>query len=161
VLYQQSIVAINSFTAREIDEQVRAVCNIMESFLQKYDAACGISLFFDSLAEIPFAHQQSALAIKYSHLLRGRDKITESCCPREHYPHTIFSAPLFSRPARESRSAQIFGITARLSLLQSFPSMSDEQLAIYISFSTRTHCNQYATYTGDLLKTHGTTSCTT
>jgi sugar diacid utilization regulator len=73
IRYHQRIVAIHHFYARDIDEQLEEICRSLVTFLPKYDATCGVSLFFSSLEEIHFAYRQSALAIKYSGRLRGRD----------------------------------------------------------------------------------------
>jgi sugar diacid utilization regulator len=66
IRYQQRIVAINNFYVHEdLNEQLQSICNSLETFLEKYDALCGISLHFNSLDEIPFSFRQSTLALKY------------------------------------------------------------------------------------------------
>lgn len=73
IQYQQRIVAINHFYARDIEEQMNDICTSLEAFLQKNDAFCGVSLYFSNLEEIPFSYKQSSLALKYSNRLRGSD----------------------------------------------------------------------------------------
>jgi sugar diacid utilization regulator len=75
IRYQQRIVVIHHFYARDIDEQMNDISSSLEMFLQKHDALCGVSLFFSSLEEVPFAYKQSTLAIKYSSRLRGRELV--------------------------------------------------------------------------------------
>ncbi|SHI01980.1 PucR C-terminal helix-turn-helix domain-containing protein [Sporobacter termitidis DSM 10068] len=66
IRYQQRIVAINNFFPHDDpEEQLQAICRSLEVFLEKYDALCGVSLFFDALDEIPFSFRQSTLALKY------------------------------------------------------------------------------------------------
>lgn len=66
VRYQQRIVAINNFyTHDDLSEQLQSISNSLEAFLEKYDALCGISLYFSSLDEVPFSFRQSTLALKY------------------------------------------------------------------------------------------------
>ena len=57
IRYNQCIVAIHHFYARDVDEQMQEICRSLESYLLKYDAYCGVSLFFNSLEEIPFAYR--------------------------------------------------------------------------------------------------------
>jgi sugar diacid utilization regulator len=87
IRYQQRIVAINNFFPNEdLSEQLRSICRSLEGFLEKYDALCGVSLFFSSLDEVPFSFRQSTLALKYLSrlnnsgarrmLLRGDDAST-------------------------------------------------------------------------------------
>ncbi len=71
IRHQQRIVAIHQFYAKGIDDQLDTICQTMQSFLEKYDAICGVSLFFTSLREIPFSFKQSSLALKYAHHKRG------------------------------------------------------------------------------------------
>jgi sugar diacid utilization regulator len=73
IRHQQRIVAINHFYTRDLDEQMQDICRNLETYLQKYDAFCGVSPFFISLEEIPFSYKQSSLAIKYIGRLRGGD----------------------------------------------------------------------------------------
>ncbi len=73
IRYQQRIVAINHFYAKSVDEQLGNICRSLESFLEKYDAICGVSLFFTNLQEMKFSFRQSALALKYAHHLRGNN----------------------------------------------------------------------------------------
>lgn len=73
IRYQQRIVAINHFYSRDVDEQMRDICAMMETFLQKFNAVCGVSLMFSNLEDIPFAFRQSTLALKYINRLRGND----------------------------------------------------------------------------------------
>ena len=73
IRYQQRIVAIHHFYSRDIDEQMEDIYRALETYLKKYDAFCGISLFFTNLEELPFAYKQSSLAIKYIGRLRGRE----------------------------------------------------------------------------------------
>ncbi len=71
IRYQQRIVAINHFYAKDIEDQLDTISQGLESFLEKYDALCGVSLFFTSLEEMQFTFQQSSLALKYAHHMRG------------------------------------------------------------------------------------------
>jgi sugar diacid utilization regulator len=73
IRYQQRIVALNHLYARNIDEQIRAINENMEAFLEKYDAQCGVSLFFNNLIELPFSFRQSTLALKYIDRLYGHE----------------------------------------------------------------------------------------
>jgi sugar diacid utilization regulator len=74
IRYQQRIIAINHFYPRnDMEEQLQTICLSLDNFLEKYDAQCGISLFFSSLNEIPFSFQQSTLALKYAGRLLGRE----------------------------------------------------------------------------------------
>lgn len=73
IRYQQRIVAINNFYIHEdLNEQLQSICASLETFLEKYDALCGISLFFSSLEEVPFSFRQSSLALKYMGRLGSR-----------------------------------------------------------------------------------------
>jgi sugar diacid utilization regulator len=73
IRYQQRIIALNHLYARNIDEQIQSISENMEAFLEKYDALCGVSLFFTNLGEIPFSFRQSTLALKYSDRLYDRE----------------------------------------------------------------------------------------
>ncbi len=75
IRYQQRIVAINNFcTHEDLGEQLQGICNSLEAFLEKYDALCGISLYFSSLDETPYSFRQSTLALKYIDRLAGNGK---------------------------------------------------------------------------------------
>jgi sugar diacid utilization regulator len=73
IRYHQRIVAIHHFHARDIEEQMQDICKSLEGFLKKYDALCGVSLFFSSLEDVQFSYKQSSLAIKYINRLRGSE----------------------------------------------------------------------------------------
>lgn len=73
IRYQQQIVAINHFYARDVDEQMQDICLKLEPYLAKYDAFCGVSPFFSSLEEVRFSYKQSSLAIKYISRLLGSE----------------------------------------------------------------------------------------
>lgn len=66
IRYQQRIVAIYNFCSHDdLSEQLSNICKSLETFLQKYDALCGISLTFNALDEMPFSFKQSSLALTY------------------------------------------------------------------------------------------------
>ena len=71
IRYQQRIIAIHQFYDKSVEDQLSGICDTLESFLDKYDAICGVSLFFTNLQEIPFSFRQSSLALKYAHHLHG------------------------------------------------------------------------------------------
>jgi len=72
IRYQQRIVAIHNFYPHDdLNEQLKSICSSMETFLEKYDALCGVSLYFSSLDEAPFSFRQSTLALKYIDRLNG------------------------------------------------------------------------------------------
>lgn len=73
IRYQQRIVTIYNFHVHEdLSVQLANITNNLETFLQKYDALCGISLFFSSLDEVPFSFRQSTLALKYIDRMSGK-----------------------------------------------------------------------------------------
>jgi sugar diacid utilization regulator len=100
IRYRQRLVAIHHFYARDIAEQMDDICRNLEAFLPKYDAYCGVSLFFSSLEDVHFAYIQSSLAIKYSTRLRGRE-LMKSIHPddsrdvRVHYYSQLYIFSLF------------------------------------------------------------------
>lgn len=66
IRYQQRIVAIHNFQGKDdYTDELEQVCRKLDTFLVKYDALCGISLFFYSLDEAPFSFRQTTLALKY------------------------------------------------------------------------------------------------
>lgn len=74
IRYQQKIVAINQFYDRgDIKAQLETITVTLEEFLQKNDAICGVSLFFNNIYEIRYAYTQSSLAISYGKMLEARD----------------------------------------------------------------------------------------
>lgn len=74
IRYQQRIVAINIFYPNEdLNKQLESIYQRMELFLGKYDALCGISLPFGSLAEVPYSFRQSSLALKYLGRMNSND----------------------------------------------------------------------------------------
>ncbi len=75
IRYQQRIVAINNFYSKDFDTQLDQLCAMMETFLSKYDALCGVSAFFTDIEELEHAFLQSTLALKYIHQLRGGELI--------------------------------------------------------------------------------------
>lgn len=89
IRFRHRIVAIHHFYARDVDEQMEDICRGLEAFLPKYDAHCGVSLYFSSLENIHIAYKQSSLAIKYSNRLRGRD-ILKSVRPEDAVTSRIY-----------------------------------------------------------------------
>lgn len=75
IRYQQRIVAIHHFYSRDIELHLNMICTTLESFLQKYDAVCGVSPIFQSLEEIHIAFKQTSLALKYAGRLPGSDLV--------------------------------------------------------------------------------------
>lgn len=66
IRYQQRIIAIHNFYPQDdCDEQLQGICKNLEAFLEKYDALCGVSLYFNSLEEAPYSFKQTSLALKY------------------------------------------------------------------------------------------------
>jgi sugar diacid utilization regulator len=97
IRYQQRIVAINNFYLHDdLNEQLTAICISLEIFLEKYDALCGISVFFNSLDEAPFSFKQSTLALKYISRPNGTDNLT----PRNDKKETQRINPARMNPAR-------------------------------------------------------------
>jgi sugar diacid utilization regulator len=75
IRYQQRIVAINNFHVHDdLNAQLEAICLSLEAFLEKYDAVCGISLFFSVINEAPFSFRQSSLALKYMNRVSGTNR---------------------------------------------------------------------------------------
>lgn len=74
VRYKQRIIAIHQFCAQgELSEQMQTFCKSLDSFLQKYDAICGVSLLFMDLEDANNALRLSTLALDYFKRLIGRD----------------------------------------------------------------------------------------
>lgn len=66
IRYQERIVAINNFPPNEdAEEQLKNFCVNLETFLEKYDALCGVSSYFQALGEVRFSFRQTTLALKY------------------------------------------------------------------------------------------------
>lgn len=74
IRYKQKIVAINQFQARDdLEGQLQTIITILENFLQKYDAICGVSLMFSNIEELNFAFYQSAIPLSYIKRINGRN----------------------------------------------------------------------------------------
>ena len=65
VMYNNSIVAVLPLKTENTDEHLKDVCDNIEIFLAECDAQCGVSNVYYNLDETPYAHRQSALALKY------------------------------------------------------------------------------------------------
>lgn len=84
IRYQQRIVAVNHFYSKDIELHLNMICTTMESFLQKYDALCGVSPIFSSLEEIHFSFNQSSLALKYAKCMRGSELFKNARLSGDH-----------------------------------------------------------------------------
>jgi sugar diacid utilization regulator len=110
IRYHQCIVAIHHFYSRDVDEQMQDLCRSLEAYLQKYDAFCGVSAFFNSLEEIRFSYRQSSLAIKYIGRLRGGDFL-KSVSLRENEKTRIYfynKLYIFSLLGENESSAELW-----------------------------------------------------
>jgi hypothetical protein len=112
IRYQQRIVAINQFYAKGIDDQLDTICQTLQSFLEKYDAICGVSLFFTSLREMPFSFKQTSLALKYAHHKRGSQSAKISAAQAEREQIHFFSRSYSTACSAKTAPTPISGITA-------------------------------------------------
>jgi sugar diacid utilization regulator len=73
--YRQHIVALSHFytaAAEAEDEKMRDIRARLETFLQRNEAHCGVSLPFRSLETSPIAYNQASMAFKHTRRLPGR-----------------------------------------------------------------------------------------
>lgn len=74
-LYDQQLVAL-ALPRRE-GERLSADRH-MRSFLERYDAVCGVSMEFSDLKDMPAAYEKASLALKYSDRFRGRELFAQN-----------------------------------------------------------------------------------
>jgi sugar diacid utilization regulator len=157
VRHQHRIVAVNCFMSRDINEQMQTICNLMDTFLPKYDACCGVSHFFSSMEELPYAYNQSLLAIKYAHLLKGRDIFTSKLLtdPKDSHIHFFNRNYIHCLLGESEVNAEIWYHSEYYWMLRKLYEHDKQNKSSYIELLyTYLSNSQNATYTGIALKIH-------
>ena len=73
LIYQQHLVALDRPRPDMTEEEEGTLNRRMRSFLERYDAICGVSMEFTDLKDMPSAYEKAGLALKYSDRLRGTE----------------------------------------------------------------------------------------